>query len=33
MPIEVNARRGFDTLRFGILKPIGLPDPKTGKDP
>ena len=33
MPIEVNARRGFATLRFGILKPIGLPDPKTGKDP
>ena len=33
MPIEVNARRGFDTLRFGILKPIGLPDPKTGRDP
>ena len=33
MPIEVNARRGYDTLRFGILKPVGLPDPKTGKDP
>lgn len=33
MPIEVNARRGYDTLRFGILKPIGLPDPKTGHDP
>lgn len=33
MPIEVNARRGPDTLRFGILKPIGLPDPKTGRDP
>ncbi|MDO5142122.1 MAG: methylenetetrahydrofolate--tRNA-(uracil(54)-C(5))-methyltransferase (FADH(2)-oxidizing) TrmFO [Eubacteriales bacterium] len=33
MPIEVNARRGADTLRYGILKPIGLPDPKTGKDP
>lgn len=33
MPVEVNARRGYDTLRFGILKPIGLPDPKTGKDP
>ena len=28
MPIEVNARRGYDTLRFGILKPIGLPDPE-----
>lgn len=33
MPIEVNARRGYDTMRFGILKPVGLPDPKTGKDP
>lgn len=33
MPIEVNARRGHDTLLYGILKPIGLPDPKTGKDP
>lgn len=33
MPVEVNARRGYDTLRYGILKPIGLPDPKTGKDP
>ena len=33
MPVEVMARRGEDTLRFGPLKPIGLPDPKTGKDP
>lgn len=33
MPIEVNARRGHDTLLFGILKPVGLPDPKTGRDP
>lgn len=33
MPIEVNARRGEDTLRFGILKPVGLPDPKTSRDP
>ncbi len=33
MPIEVNARRGHDTLLFGILKPVGLPDPKTGHDP
>ena len=33
MPIEVNARRGYDTMRYGILKPVGLPDPKTGKDP
>lgn len=32
MPVEVNARRGHDTLLYGILKPIGLPDPKTGKD-
>lgn len=33
MPIEVNARRGHDTLLYGILKPVGLKDPKTGKDP
>lgn len=33
MPVEVMARRGEDTLRFGPLKPVGLPDPKTGKDP
>ncbi len=33
MPVEVMARRGEDTLRFGPLKPIGLPDPKTGKEP
>ncbi len=33
MPVEVMARRGEDTLRFGPLKPKGLPDPKTGKDP
>ena len=33
MPIEVNARRGHDTLLYGILKPVGLSDPKTGKDP
>ena len=32
MPIEVMARRGEDTMRFGPLKPVGLPDPKTGKD-
>ena len=32
MPVEVMARRGEDTLRFGPLKPVGLPDPKTGKD-
>jgi len=33
MPVEVMARRGFDTLRFGPLKPVGLVDPKTGKEP
>ncbi len=33
MPVEVMARRGEDTLRFGPLKPVGLPDPKTGKEP
>ena len=33
MPIEVMARRGVDTMRFGPLKPVGLPDPKTGKEP
>ena len=33
MPVEVMARRGFDTLRFGPLKPVGLRDPKTGKEP
>ena len=33
MPIEVMARRGEDTIRFGPLKPVGLPDPRTGKDP
>ncbi|MGN1222418.1 MAG: methylenetetrahydrofolate--tRNA-(uracil(54)-C(5))-methyltransferase (FADH(2)-oxidizing) TrmFO [Christensenellales bacterium] len=33
MPIEVNAKRGYKTLTFGILKPKGLIDPKTGKMP
>jgi len=33
MPVEVMARRGPDTLRFGPLKPVGLIDPKTGKEP
>ena len=33
MPVEVMARRGFDTLRFGPLKPVGLTDPNTGKEP
>ena len=33
MPIEEMALRGEETMRFGPLKPVGLPDPKTGKDP
>lgn len=33
MPVEVMARRGEDTLRFGPLKPVGLIDPKSGKEP
>ena len=33
MPVEVMARRGADTLRFGPLKPVGLTDPRTGKEP
>jgi methylenetetrahydrofolate--tRNA-(uracil-5-)-methyltransferase len=33
MPIEEIARRGVDTPRFGPLKPKGLPDPKTGREP
>lgn len=33
MPIEVMARRGEDTMRFGPMKPVGLTDPRTGKDP
>ena len=33
MPIEVLAKRGEDTMRFGPLKPVGLIDPKTGKRP
>ena len=33
MPVEVMARRGFDTLRYGPLKPVGLVDPRTGKEP
>ena len=33
MPIEVMAKRGEDTMRFGPLKPVGLIDPKTGKEP
>jgi methylenetetrahydrofolate--tRNA-(uracil-5-)-methyltransferase len=33
LPIEELARRGVDTLRFGCMKPKGLPEPKTGKEP
>lgn len=33
MPVEVMARRGIDTLRYGPLKPVGLSDPKTGCEP
>ncbi len=33
MPIEIMARRGEDTIRFGPLKPVGLIDPATGKEP
>ena len=33
MPVEVMARRGVDTLRYGPLKPRGLKDPRTGKEP
>ncbi|HAN44025.1 MAG TPA: methylenetetrahydrofolate--tRNA-(uracil(54)-C(5))-methyltransferase (FADH(2)-oxidizing) TrmFO [Ruminococcaceae bacterium] len=33
MPVEVMAKRGIDTLRYGPLKPVGLTDPKTGRRP
>ena len=33
MPVEVLAKRGEDTMRFGPLKPVGLTDPRTGKRP
>ncbi len=33
MPVEVMARRGEDTLRYGPMKPVGLKDPKTGEEP
>ena len=33
MPIEIMAKRGLDTLRFGPLKPVGFTDPRTGKRP
>ena len=32
MPVEVMAARGYDTLRFGPMKPVGLPVPSTGED-
>ncbi len=32
MPVEVMANRGYDTLRFGPMKPVGLPVPSTGED-
>ncbi|MBR3255591.1 MAG: methylenetetrahydrofolate--tRNA-(uracil(54)-C(5))-methyltransferase (FADH(2)-oxidizing) TrmFO [Clostridia bacterium] len=33
MPIEIMAKRGIDTLRFGPLKPVGFDDPRTAKRP
>jgi methylenetetrahydrofolate--tRNA-(uracil-5-)-methyltransferase len=33
LPIEELARRGFDTLRYGPMKPVGLVDPRTGREP
>ncbi len=33
LPIEEMARRGVDTLRFGPMKPVGLIDPRTGREP
>jgi methylenetetrahydrofolate--tRNA-(uracil-5-)-methyltransferase len=33
LPVEVMAHRGVDTLRFGPMKPVGLVDPKTGRQP
>ena len=33
LPIEVMAHRGVDTLRFGPMKPVGLTDPRTGRQP
>ena len=32
MPVEIMAKRGYDTLRFGPLKPVGLVDARTGKE-
>ena len=33
LPVEVMAQRGLETLRYGPMKPVGLPDPRTGRDP
>lgn len=33
LPIEELARRGLDTLRYGPMKPVGLSDPRTGREP
>ncbi len=33
LPVEVIAKRGPETLRFGPMKPVGLPDPRTGEEP
>jgi methylenetetrahydrofolate--tRNA-(uracil-5-)-methyltransferase len=33
MPIETMAKRGYDTIRFGPMKPVGLIDPRIGKEP
>ena len=33
LPVETIARRGLETLRFGPMKPVGLPDPRTGEEP
>lgn len=33
LPVEVMAARGLDTLRFGPMRPVGLPDPSTGVEP
>ncbi len=33
LPVEVMAERGLDTLRFGPMKPVGLRDPRTGRQP
>ena len=33
LPVETIVRRGAETLRFGPMKPVGLPDPRTGEEP